>query len=60
VVLVLQGYDRGQFGAREKEREALRQRVQAAGRTWRAENKAAPTDFAQPFWRKQPEDRRTP
>jgi len=60
VVLVLQGYDRSQFTAKERERRVLRERVQAAGRTWRAENKAAPTDFAQPFWRRQPDLPKTP
>ncbi len=50
-VLVLQGYS-SPLSASQAERDALEARVKTLGRRWKAENKRAPTDFAQVFWKR--------
>ncbi len=49
-VVVLKGYAPADLGRLSGERMALATRVQSLGRKWKAENKRAPTDFAQVFW----------
>jgi len=47
MVLIKRGYSREKYGS-----SGLREKVQGLGRLWRAEDKRAPTDFAQPYWDK--------
>ena len=47
MVLIKRGYSREKYGS-----SGLREKVQGLGRLWRAEDKRAPTDFAQPYWGK--------
>lgn len=49
-VLILRGVPRDQYTKRRTEREALTSQVQRLGKKWKAENKKAPTDFAEPYW----------
>lgn len=50
MVVVLKGYTSADFRKLDSERMALVTQVQSLGRKWKAENKKAPTDFAQVFW----------
>ena len=50
-VLVLNGYS-SPLSATQAERTDLETRVKSLGRRWKAENKKAPTDFAQVFWKR--------
>jgi len=45
MVIIQKGYSREEYRA-----SGLREKVQSLGRMWRAEDKRAPTDFAQPYW----------
>ncbi len=47
MVLIKRGYSREKYSS-----SGLREKVQGLGRLWRAEDKRAPTDFAQPYWDK--------
>lgn len=49
-VVVLKGYAPADLGRLSGERMALATKVQSLGRRWKAENKRAPTDFAQVYW----------
>ncbi len=51
-VVVLRGFAPDEFGARAKERDELMTRVKRLGRLWRAENKRAPSDFSDAWWKK--------
>lgn len=47
MVLIKRGYTREKYSV-----SGLREKVQGLGRLWRAEDRRAPTDFAQPYWDK--------
>lgn len=47
---VLQGVPSGEYSQRRAEREALETKVKLLGRTWKAQNRKAPTDFASTYW----------
>lgn len=47
---VLRGVPSGEYSQRRSEREALETKVKLLGRTWKAQNRKAPTDFASTFW----------
>ncbi|MFN0010999.1 MAG: hypothetical protein ACKVS8_05070 [Phycisphaerales bacterium] len=50
-VLILRGYS-SPLSATQAERDALEAQVKSLGRRWKAENRKAPTDFAQVFWKR--------
>lgn len=50
-VLVLNGYS-SPLSATQAERADLETKVKSLGRRWKAENRKAPTDFAQVFWKR--------
>ncbi|MGD9688903.1 MAG: hypothetical protein AB7K52_01895 [Phycisphaerales bacterium] len=50
MVVVVKGYTSAEFRRSDAEREALVTRVQSLGRTWKAENRRAPSDFSQVYW----------
>lgn len=47
---VLRGVPSGEYSQRRSEREALETKVKMLGRTWKAQNRKAPTDFASTYW----------
>ena len=47
---VLRGVPSGEYSARRAEREALETKVKMLGRTWKAQNRKAPTDFSSTYW----------
>ena len=47
MVIIKKGYARDKYAA-----SGMREKVQSLGRLWRAEDRRAPTDFAQPYWDK--------
>lgn len=51
-VVILRGMSPAQMRAPSPEISRLESQVKNLGRKWKAENKKAPTDFAQTFWRK--------
>ncbi|MCU0689168.1 MAG: hypothetical protein MUE97_05460 [Phycisphaerales bacterium] len=51
-VVLLAGFAPGEFSDARRERETLVTRIKALGRTWRAENRRAPSDFSDAFWKK--------
>lgn len=51
-VVILRGMSPAQMRAPSPEISRLETQVKNLGRKWKAENKKAPTDFAQTFWRK--------
>ncbi len=51
-VVLLSGYAPGAFREAQKEREALMTNIKGLGRRWRVENKRAPSDFSDAFWKK--------
>lgn len=51
-VLVLRGLSSARVRAGDAEIGRLETQVKNLGRKWKAENRRAPTDFAQTFWRK--------
>lgn len=51
-VVLLSGVGPGEFGSSRRERDALMTKVKGLGRSWRAANRKAPSDFADAFWKK--------
>lgn len=51
-VIILRGFASDEFKAREKERTDLMLRIKRVGRLWKAENRRAPSDFADALWKK--------
>ena len=47
---VLEGVPSGEYSQRRTEREALETKVKMLGRTWKAQNRKAPTDFGSTYW----------
>ena len=47
---VLRGVPSGEYTQRRAEREALENKVKLLGRTWKAQNRKAPTDFGSTYW----------
>lgn len=47
---ILKGIPSGEYSARRTEREALETKVKMLGRTWKAQNRKAPTDFSSTYW----------
>lgn len=47
MVIIMKGFAKDKYAS-----SGLREKVQGLGRLWRAEDKRAPTDFAQPYWDK--------
>ncbi len=51
MVVVLRGYSQAEYKAQDVERRDLMNKVQLLGRKWKSENKRAPTDFGQVYWK---------
>lgn len=52
-VWVLQGVPGGaEFSKHQAAQKALENKIQLLGRSWKAQNRKAPTDFAQVFWKR--------
>lgn len=51
-VVLLSGYAPGEYREAQKDREALMTKVKGLGRRWRADNRRAPSDFSDAFWKK--------
>ncbi|MDP1661078.1 MAG: hypothetical protein Q8L55_04105 [Phycisphaerales bacterium] len=47
---ILRGVPRGEYSKSQPERDALKSKVEMLGRTWKAKNRQAPTDFSGSFW----------
>jgi hypothetical protein len=49
---ILRGVPPGAFSKTQTERDALKSKIEMLGRTWKAKNRQAPTDFAEAYWQK--------
>jgi len=49
-VWVLRGVPRADYSRTQAERDALKAKIEMLGRTWKAKNRQAPTDFSGAFW----------
>ena len=49
---ILRGVPPGAFSKTQAERDALKSKIEMLGRTWKAKNRQAPTDFAESYWQK--------
>ncbi|HYD00110.1 MAG TPA: hypothetical protein VEB22_02690 [Phycisphaerales bacterium] len=47
---VLRGVPRADYSRTQAERDALKAKIEMLGRTWKAKNRQAPTDFSGAFW----------
>ncbi len=47
---ILRGVPRGEYSKSQAERDALKSKIEMLGRTWKAKNRQAPTDFSGSFW----------
>lgn len=47
---ILRGVPRGEYSKTQSERDALKSKIEMLGRTWKAKNRQAPTDFSGSFW----------